>query len=167
MPQTPERKREYARERLARDGERIRSKGAEWRAKNRAHLMEKSRLRRLNQRAMCLVAAARIRARKKGIAFSLSSEETDRLQAVIDRGVCELSGVPFTLEGSRSATSPSLDRIIPYLGYIDGNVRVICHALNAGMGDWGEQELRRIVETWLGNAIVPPLAAEFIRAALS
>jgi len=124
---------------------------AKWRLENSEHLKARSRQRRIAKRAMCLVAAARIRARRKGVAFSITPADIVRLQATIDRGVCELSGVPFRLEGPRSAISPSLDRIKPALGYVSGNVRVVCHALNAGMGDWGEAELRRIVTAWIAQ----------------
>jgi hypothetical protein len=116
---------------------------------------------------MCLVAGARVRAREKQITFALSAVDIAALQTVIDAGRCQLSGVPLTLAGPRCATSPSLDRIVPALGYVSGNVRIVCHALNAGMGDWGEAELRRIAEAWVGNAIVPQVAAEFIRAAVT
>lgn len=149
MPQSPERKKAYAKERLAIRGEELRAKSAAWRDANRDYLREKNTRRRLEKRAMCLVAAARIRARKKGIAFDIGPDEIAKLQSIIDAGVCQLSGVPLTLEGPRSATSPSLDRIAPELGYVSGNLRIVCHALNAGMGDWGEHVLRQIAETWL------------------
>ena len=167
MPQTPERKRAYARERRSREGDRLRAKSAEWREGNRDYLRAKNTKRRLTKRAMCLAAAARIRARKKRIVFALSAADIAQLQAAIDAGRCQLSGAALTLTGPRCATSPSLDRIVPALGYVSGNIRIVCHALNAGMGDWGEAALRKIVEAWLsqdGNAIVAPLAAEFIAA---
>lgn len=149
MPQTIERKKEYAKERRQKIGHFLRKKESAWRAENHSHVLARHKERRKNKRAMCLVSAARIRARKKGIPFELTGDEIAKLQMAIDVGVCELSGVPFTLTGPRSATSPSLDRIFPALGYVPGNVRVVCHALNAGMGDWGENELRRIVEYWV------------------
>ena len=149
MPQTPERKRQYAKERLARKGDAIRAKQAEWRKANAEYLREKSTKRRLEKRAMCLVAAARVRARKKGVEFSLTAADIEQLQATISLGVCELSGVALTLFGRQSATSPSLDRIQPQHGYVSGNVRIVCHALNAGMGNWGEEALFAIVSAWV------------------
>lgn len=166
MPQTPERKKQYAKERRAKQGDAIRAKQAEWAATNRERLLRKNADRRRSKRAMCLVAAARVRARKRSLTFDVPPHEIERLQAVIDAGRCELSGVPLTLDGGRTATSPSLDRIKPERGYVVGNLRIVCHALNAGMGDWGAEELRRIALAWLGgNAIVPQLAAAFIEAA--
>lgn len=150
MPQSPERKREYAKERRAKNGDAIRAKQAEWAAANRDHLLTRSANRRLNKRAICLVAAARVRARARGLPFDVTPAEVSRLQTIIDAGKCELSGVALTLDGGRSATSPSLDRIRPALGYVAGNMRIVCHALNAGMGDWGADELFRIVTAWTG-----------------
>lgn len=149
MPQTAERKRAYAKERRLAKGVELRASQAVWRELNRDHLRQTSKSRRQFKRAMCLVAAARVRSRKRHIPFNVTDAEVVRLQAVVDAGRCELSGVTFTLSGPRCATSPSLDRIRPALGYVDGNLRIVCHALNAGMGDWGADELRRIAMAWL------------------
>lgn len=155
MAQSAERKREYMQERWKRQREQLRSQGAAWRDANRDRLKQIGANRRLTKRAMCLVASARTRARKRGLSFSLTEADIAHFQDTIDKGHCELSGVAFTLVGGRSATSPSLDRIVPSLGYVSGNVRVVCHALNAGMGDWGENELLRIVQTWLTTRSSP------------
>lgn len=151
MPQTPERKSAYAKERRAAKGDQLRAKGAEWASANRDYLQAKSMKRRLEKRAMCLVAAARIRARKKCIPFSLVETDIQKLQSAIDSGFCELSGIAFTLAGARSASSPSLDRIIPALGYVAGNVRVICHAMNAALGDWGEEQAFLVMSAFVAQ----------------
>ena len=65
MPQQPERKREYAKERRAVHGDAMRAKAAEWRDANRERLRAKNTARRLRKRAMCLAAAARVRARRQ------------------------------------------------------------------------------------------------------
>lgn len=149
MTQTPERKKQYAKERRERDGDQIRRKQAEWRDKNRDKLKAAHRKRRKEKRAMCLVAAARIRARRKIVPFMLQKSDIDDLQIIIDKGVCQLTGVSLTLDDGLQSTSPSLDRIIPELGYVPDNVRIVCHAVNAGMGQWGEEELFRIVRGWV------------------
>jgi len=151
MPQTPERKRQYYLERKAVNGDHMRAVQAVWRDQNRETLRKKHALRREKSRAKCLVAAARVRARKSGVPFTLTDADVARLQSTIDAGRCEISGVAFTLKGPRSATSPSLDRRVPALGYVPENVRVVCHALNAGMGDWGEDDLLRVVRAWVAS----------------
>lgn len=130
----------------------VRARQAAWRDANAVQQKAKHTRRRLEKRAMCLVAAARVRARAKGVAFAITAADVAALQATIDAGRCEVSGVAFTLTGPRSATSPSLDRMTPARGYVSGNLRVVCHALNAGMGDWGEAELLRIARAWVIRA---------------
>lgn len=139
-----------------------------WRENNRDRVLKNNSDRRNQKRAMCLVAAARVRARAKGVAFSLTDSDISQLQAVIDIGLCQLSGAKFTIGGPRSATSPSLDRITPALGYVSGNVRVICHALNAALGDWGEESLAPIMAGWLAtrNAINAKAAQAFIESVM-
>lgn len=148
MPRDLARKAEYARQRRLANPEALRAKQAEWRDANREHLRARSAARRRGKRAMCLVASARIRAKRKGLPFSLEAADVDRLQRVIDAGLCELTGAPFALDDPRGAASPSLDRIVPARGYVPGNVRVVCHAVNAAMGAWGEAELRRVLRFW-------------------
>lgn len=121
---------------------------ANWRAENSEHLKARGAKRRLEKRAQCLIAAARTRSRNKGLLFDLD-HFSGELQRRIDLGRCELSGVPFDLSPGRKPTSPSLDRIRPELGYIATNVRVICHALNAALGDWGEDALRPIIAAYI------------------
>lgn len=143
------------------------SRQAQWRAENRERLRARDAKRRLEKRAQCLINAARTRSRTKGLAFALDDFELE-LQARIDAGNCELSGVTFDLSPGRKPNSPSLDRINPGLGYVPANVRVICHALNAALGDWGEQALAPIMAGWIErrNAINAQAAEAFIRAAM-
>lgn len=108
-----------------------------WREENKDYLKAKESRRRVEKRAQCLVASARTRARKKGIDFDLDSS-VDELQAVIDAGVCQFSGLPFDLTPGVKYNSPSLDRIDPDLGYVPGNVRIILHCFNCAFGNWGQ-----------------------------
>lgn len=149
MPQTPERKRQYARERRERMRDQLNAQNAQWRQRNRESVNARNTKRRREKRAMCLVAAARIRARNKCLPFNLSVEDIAHLQSVIDAGACELSGIRFELDGGRGPRSPSLDRIFPNRGYVSGNVRVVCHSLNAAMGDWGAKETLRIMRAFV------------------
>ncbi len=85
---------------------------------------------------------------RKGIPFDLWGH-LPALQARIDAGKCEVTGLPFNLEGGRTWDSPSLDRIDPQSGYVFSNVRVVCHGVNSAMGDWGEQQLIRMAQAIL------------------
>lgn len=145
--------------------DRRKAKQAEWREANRDHLREKNARRRIEKRAMCLIAAARTRSRNKGTYFALDGF-AEELQRRIDAGRCEISGVDFDLSPGRKPNSPSLDRINPSLGYTPENVRVICHALNAALGDWGESGLAPIIAGWMlqKNAINAEAAKTFIES---
>lgn len=115
-----------------------------WRRANAEHLRAKDAKRRLTKRAQCMIAAARLRAKKRGIAFDLDGC-ADILQARIDRGVCEFSGIRLDLSPGRKIESPSLDRINPKLGYVLSNVRIVCFGINVALNDWGEAGLMRMV----------------------
>jgi hypothetical protein len=47
--------------------------------------------------------------------------------------------------GERGPFGPSLDRIVPKLGYVTGNIRVVCNLANLAMHKWGEDPLREFV----------------------
>lgn len=64
-------------------------------------------------------------------------------------GCCALSGIRFDFsakEGSswRRPFIPSVDRIDPTKGYVPGNVRLVCVAVNYAMSDWGEDVLKLV-----------------------
>lgn len=67
--------------------------------------------------------AAKTRAAKKKLPFNISPED------IVIPAVCPVLGIQIVRNkgnnGSRNASSPSVDRIYPELGYIKGNVRVI------------------------------------------
>lgn len=130
---------------------RRKAKQREWRKANTDHLAELGARRRIQKRAMCLIAGARVRARRHGAVFDLDPHVTS-IQRRIDAGSCELSGTPFDLSPGRTFASPSLDRINPSRGYVYANIRVICHAMNTALGDWGEVALATVIEGWLQNA---------------
>lgn len=105
-----------------------------------------SKYRRRN-RARDLIRHARTRADRKSIECDLLEHLQD-VQARIDAGVCELTGVPFNLGEGRTFDSPSIDRIDPTRGYTYDNIRIICHAMNSALGDWGEEKLLEILRLW-------------------
>ena len=142
-----EKKRAYMIEYLGRPGVREARKAywAAWAEKNREHLRAREHRRKIEKRAQCLVSYARKRARSKGLSFDLDLH-TDELQGRIDAGRCELTGLPFSLDGGRTWDSPSIDRIDPSGGYVLSNVKLICFGLNQAFGDWGEDTLLRMVD---------------------
>ena len=122
----------------------------------------RSRLRYLNKRAWLLVDVARTRSKAKGYAFDLDGYR-EQIQARIDAGYCELSGIRFDLKGNRTFDSPSIDRIDPKRGYVYDNIRVVCNLMNVALGNWGEEPLCVIMEAYLAlrknRNNPPPVAA--------
>lgn len=127
--------------------ERRRAQVRAWSLSNPDRIAMNGARRRKERRAKCLIAAARVRARKRDLLFDLD-QHIDDLQARVDVGLCELSGTLFDLSPGRTFASPSLHRINPGKGYTHGNILVICHAMNVALGDWGEDALRRVMEGW-------------------
>lgn len=102
-------------------------------------------------RAKFLVRSAASRARKYSLPFDLDAH-TEELQARIDAGRCELTNIPFVLDGARDWAGPSLDRIIPANGYVYSNIRVICRAMNCALGEWGGDVLNYVIDEWRRNS---------------
>ena len=70
---------------------------------------------------------ARSRARAKGIPFDITLDD------IVIPEVCPVYGVPLErAEGTRGPGeySPTLDKVIPELGYVKGNVQVISWRAN-------------------------------------
>ena len=104
---------------------------------------------RLLARGYYLIRGAKRRAAAKELPFDLDAHAAD-VQARIDRGVCEISGLPLDLSAKRGFASPSLDRINPSRGYVYDNIRVVCHLMNCALGTWGEDKLLAVLRSWEG-----------------
>lgn len=90
-----------------------------------------------------LLWAARRRAKAKGLPFNISEED------IIIPKVCPYLGIEFTHNASRGAdrkTVMSLDRIIPELGYVKGNIEVISHRANTMKNASSKEELIRFAK---------------------
>lgn len=90
----------------------------------------------------------RARASERGIEFSISLQDVlDKLDEC--KGLCSVSGVPLVLDGKttgyRSPFRPSIDRIDATKGYIAGNIRIVCVAVNAALSDWGDDVFWTVV----------------------
>lgn len=80
--------------------------------------------------AWIMLNSAKGRAKKDGLPFALTEED------IIIPDICPLLKIPlFRGDGKPIANSPSLDRIIPHLGYVAGNVWVISYRANSIKND--------------------------------
>lgn len=92
---------------------------------NSAHYLEKNKEYRRAHPEWALLAKARSRAKAARIPFNLTVED------VVIPDLCPLLVIPLVAGTKKlSANSPTLDRKVPALGYIRGNVWVISHRAN-------------------------------------
>ena len=133
-----------------------RSNSVEARKNARAKRSQKtaiySRQYRAKNRAAYLIAECRRRSQKKGFAFDLDAY-VPQIQERISKAICEVSGIALALEAApgRAYNTPSVDRIDPSSGYVYGNDRIVAFAVNAMLGDWGEDVAMSIINQWLQN----------------
>lgn len=106
--------------------------------------------RRLNVPYKALIKSARERAKKKGVPFDL----TEAWAKSIWTGRCSITGIEFKLglNGCGPKTfSPSIDRIVPSLGYVPDNCRFVIWAVNAFKYDGTDEDMYAIAEAILAN----------------
>jgi hypothetical protein len=84
--------------------------------------------------------AARCRALRDGIPFTILPED------IVIPEFCPVLGLRLErAKGKATASSPSLDKIIPSLGYVRGNIWVISHRANTLKHDATLEELEKLV----------------------
>ena len=111
-----------------------------------------SREKQAEEYAVCpqksMVSNAKARAARLGVPFDLDWRDIEI------PAICPVLGIKITLGNKGFCdNSPSLDRLIPSLGYVASNVRVISYRANAIKRDATLEELRAIaayVERELG-----------------
>lgn len=93
--------------------------------------------------AIYMVNSAKARAKKAGIPFAIKAAD------ITVPEYCPILGMKLARGkiGDRE-NSPSLDRLIPELGYVPGNVAVISFRANRFKNDAGPEELRLIAD-WI------------------
>jgi hypothetical protein len=96
-----------------------------------------------------LLSRARSRARRTKRSFDLSEEFVEELYQG-QKGRCAVTGVHFHLEPFADAFvkhpyAPSIDRQLSSGGYTRDNIRLVCAAVNFGMGQWGEEVFLALV----------------------
>ena len=92
-----------------------------------------------------LLSSAKARAREAGMPFDL--DDSPGFVAGLyetQRGLCAVSRLKFNLTSFPEALvkhpyAPSIDRVLSSGGYTKDNVRLVCVAVNFGLGQWGEE----------------------------
>ena len=95
---------------------------------------------------------ARDRAKAKGLNFNVSEDYIRELWKK-QKGLCAISQIPMTydLGEGRVFTNLSIDRINPNEGYIEGNLQLVCMAINQMKSDMSLEELYMFSEAIIKN----------------
>jgi hypothetical protein len=112
-----------------------------------------------------MLMQAKARAKKNGLPFNI------KLCDIAIPEVCPLLGIPLAFGNTRlSPNNPSLDRIIPALGYVKGNIWVISWRANTIKNNASIEELARIVRNLkraiIGAASRPAASSEQLQLVL-
>jgi hypothetical protein len=93
-----------------------------------------------NNPEQVLLSAAKYRAKKFGIPFSITVHDLPPVPEV-----CPVLGIPiYSSPGKAKDNSPSLDKIVPLLGYVPGNVHWISWRANRLKSDATVDELTKL-----------------------
>lgn len=100
------------------------------------------RNQRLNNRASYLFRACKTRAKQQNIPFNLTIED------IVIPEFCPILGIKLSLDklgkdknGTRDFYVPSVDKIVPELGYVKGNIMIISMKANVMKNDATKEEL--------------------------
>lgn len=103
-------------------------------------------------RLVALIQAAKQRAQKHNLEYSLDREWVLDLYEK-QNGKCLLTGINFSMENPGDTNlnpfSPSLDKVIPKLGYTKENTRLVCVAVNLALNEFGEETFKKIAQSYL------------------
>ena len=99
-----------------------------------------------------LLRWAKGRSKRTGVPFTITLED------IIIPKVCPVLNIPlFCGDGKATSNSPTLDRVVPDIGYVPGNVLVISQRANylKGNASWKEISMiadyyeEHILENWM------------------
>lgn len=95
---------------------------------------------------------AKDRAAKQKVEFNLTKEYLKELWDK-QNGICAISGLPMTyeLDNGRTFSNLSIDRIKGEEGYVQGNVQLVCMAVNQMKSDMEMEDLYKYCEAVLNN----------------
>ena len=99
-----------------------------------------------------MLSNAKIRAKQKGFNFDLTYEYLKKIFPNDNK--CPITGLPFQFGYKNNKKinknySPSLDRIIPSKGYVQGNVMIICDLMNRMKQDSTFDDIEKLYNYYL------------------
>lgn len=86
------------------------------------------------------IKSARKRAEEKGLPFDLTPEWYDEQ---FEKG-CAVTGLKLDPNGSKTPWTAHVDKIVPSLGYIRSNCRLVCACYNLAKKHWSDADVERM-----------------------
>lgn len=112
----------------------VRKYNKNWHKNNPNYSKEKSKQYRSDNFVKNIFNRFKYKAKKADMGFDITLRW---IQDRIDCGVCEATGVRFSLEGAiRNHLSPSIDRVDPTKGYVRNNCQLVIWAYNAAKNQY-------------------------------
>lgn len=103
----------------------------------RAYSRKHNAAKRVRDPAAFMLANSRVRAKKAGLPHTITKSD------IVVPEFCPILGMRLVVNvGVLGADSPSLDKIVPALGYVPGNVWVISHLANSMKNAATPEQLR-------------------------
>jgi hypothetical protein len=97
-----------------------------------------------------MLSGAKSRAKEKGLPFDLDLEF---LRSIIT-DTCPIFGFEFAWDNTRqSHDSPTLDRIVPELGYVKNNVRILSNLANTMKSNATPKQLHKFAD-WIKQNVI-------------
>jgi len=121
-------------------------KKKKYREDNREAINAKSKQIRQTNIAKTLLCKAKGRAKKNNLPFDLTLEDIEVPTH------CPLLGILLAVgDGCHKPNSPTIDRLIPKLGYVRGNVWIISYKANTIKNNSTLEEFQAIANNWLNK----------------
>lgn len=143
-------KREASARWYAKDPEKERERSRRWGAENPERKRETNERWYKQNPAKKLLQHCRGSAKRRGHECTITAED---IEAMLAPMVCSVTGLPLSLdhdgESRNSPWAPSVDRIDSRVGYVLGNVRIVCCAFNLARNEWPDDVLRTLFEAGL------------------
>ena len=136
-----EKQREHGRKYYGANKEKKREYGRKYYEANKEKRREYGRKYRKANVEMGMWHSSKKRAKKRGLPFDLTIDDLEVPEK------CPILGLELKAgSDSSQGISPTLDRIVPELGYVKGNIRVISHRANRLKSDASIEELEAILK---------------------
>ena len=142
LAENPDKKREKKRE-----------KNRRWYVENPEKAREATRRWKADNPARTLLLNCRRNAKVRGQECTITADDIEALLAPM---TCSATGLPLTLEHeggtTRNPWAPSIDRLDNALGYVPGNVRVVCVLYNLARNDFPDEALLTMAKALAARA---------------